>query len=100
MDLRNRVQQQGNFLTKSLLPDAPANVTASIPTATTVTLTWDAVGGASYRIYKDNVQVGTSDTNTYKVTGLTTATAYNFEVTAVINEVESLRSNKITVTTA
>ncbi|MFL0365381.1 fibronectin type III domain-containing protein [Pseudobacillus sp. 179-B 2D1 NHS] len=99
MDLKHLARQQGSFLIKKLLPNSPANLTAGTPTVTTVTLTWDAVSGASYRIYRNNTQIDTSETNSYKATGLTTATTYDFEVTAVVNGDESVRSNKVTVTT-
>jgi hypothetical protein len=65
--------------------DTPANVTAGDPTATAVTVTWDAVTDAdSYRVTTSPV------TSTYNVTeleadltGLTTATEYTISVVAV-----------------
>ncbi|WP_238942091.1 fibronectin type III domain-containing protein, partial [Bacillus sp. REN10] len=103
-DLRNRGKQQVNSLTKKLLPDAPAGLTAGTPTATSVSLSWEAVthesGISEYRIYQDGVQVGTSATSSYQVTGLTAETTYNFEVTTVSQGIESNKSVAVSVTTA
>ncbi|WP_233201346.1 fibronectin type III domain-containing protein [Sporosarcina sp. P13] len=80
-------------------PDAPDNLTASGETDTTVDLTWDAVSHAvGYHVYKDAVMIDTVNTNSYMVTGLTTAMPYEFHVTAFISG-ESEPSNVVEVTT-
>jgi len=62
---------------------APTGVTAT-PTATTATIGWTAVTGAtSYKIYNGTTLAGTVTSGTsYEATGLTAATAYNFTVVA------------------
>lgn len=94
---------------KSMDKTAPAAVTlsSSAKTATTVTLKWTAdtdsgSGIASYDVYNGATKV-TSITNgalTYQVTGLTTATAYNFTVKAVDGAGNSSTSNSLAVTTS
>ena len=67
-------------------PTAPSNLTASSITETTVDLTWSAstdnVGVTGYDIYNGNSKITTVASTTYKVTGLTAATAYSFSVKA------------------
>lgn len=85
-----------------LLPNAPANLTASNITATTVDLDFDAVEDASgYEVYQDGALVDTITTNNYTVTGLTTATDYDFYVVAINEQynTESGQSNVVMVTT-
>lgn len=95
--------KQASFLTKhQSRPNAPANLVAGTPTATTMPLTWSAVtgSGVTYRVYKNGVQVGVDMANTtYTVTGLTTATSYYFEVTAIVSGAESVKSNRVTKST-
>lgn len=67
-------------------PTAPANLTASNITNTSLNLTWDAstdnVGVASYEIFQDGVSIGTAASTTYFVSGLTQNTTYDFTVFA------------------
>lgn len=92
-------------LTHRLHPNAPTNLVASSTTATGTTLNWDVVVGAeSYNVYQDGEVIATPATNTYIVGDLTTATEYEFYVTAVDTteadaDVESNPSNTITVVT-
>jgi len=87
---------------------APKNLAASSITATSLTLTWDAVVGAtSYRVQKSSdAGVTWSDvttdptTNTKAVSGLVTATAYKFRVAAIISGVMGSFCNAISVTTS
>lgn len=94
-----------NQLIHRLHPNAPVNLTATGTTATATTLNWPVVTGAEkYNVYKDGVVVASPVTNTYNATGLTTATEYEFFVTAVdttVNDAdnESGPSNTVTVTT-
>ncbi|MBC7887489.1 MAG: fibronectin type III domain-containing protein [Ferruginibacter sp.] len=69
-------------------PTPPANVTASVITQTTLTLTWtpatDNVGVTAYDIYQNNIKINTANigTNSLNVTGLTASTQYSFYVVA------------------
>lgn len=70
------------------LPSAPANLTASNITQSTLTLTWDAstdnVGVAGYDVYRDGVKInGPIVTSTsYAVSGLSALVTYSFYVVA------------------
>ncbi|WP_438435261.1 fibronectin type III domain-containing protein [Gorillibacterium sp. sgz500922] len=84
-------------------PTAPAGLTA-IPSITTAALSWtastDNVGVAGYTICKNGVEVGTSTTTSYVVSGLTGRTAYTFTVKAFDDaNNRSGASNAVTVTT-
>lgn len=86
-------------------PTTPANLTYSNVTSTTVDLTWSAstdnLGVTGYYIYYDNKVIDTASTSTtYKVTGLTSGTAYTFTVLAHDTNTSSGSSNPVTVTTA
>ncbi len=83
-------------------PAAPSGVTGAITSATSVTITWPAVSGATgYNIYystSQNVSVSTGTkvggvTSPSTVTGLTTGTPYFFIVTATALGVESPASS-------
>jgi chitodextrinase len=68
-------------------PSAPTNLTSSLITATSFTLTWtaatDNVGVAEYVVYQDNAQVGSPVTATsLGVSGLTAGAAYSMTVKA------------------
>ena len=73
----------------TLRPKAPLNLVASNETATTVDLSWDAINimgdVQEYIIYQDGVEIArtTHPTTTYQATGLTSATTYVFEVSAI-----------------
>jgi chitodextrinase len=67
-------------------PTAPANVTASTRTGTSITLTWtasrDNVGVTGYGIYKGGTRVSTTAGTTGIVSGLTCGTNYTLGVEA------------------
>ncbi len=68
-------------------PTAPTGLAASSPTATTISLHWNAssdnVGVAGYRVYSGSTQVATTTTATSTtVTGLAPSTSYTFTVKA------------------
>lgn len=67
-------------------PTAPANLTSSSISQNSVSLRWtastDNKGVASYLIYKNAVNIGTTTATTYNVSGLTAATAYSFFIKA------------------
>ena len=89
-------------------PETPADtlelaapvVVADTVTATTVTLSWNAVDSAtSYNVYMDSVLVANVTDTVYTVDSLTAETTYSFFVTAVADTLESVASNVVTVTT-
>nr|BAM67140.1 chitinase [Paenibacillus sp. FPU-7] len=89
---------------EQLPPTAPANLTTTAKTDTTVDLKWDAstdnIGVVGYDIYQGTTKVGSASTLTYKVTGLTANTAYTFTVKARnAAGLISAPSNALTVTT-
>jgi chitodextrinase len=85
-------------------PSVPQNLSATAISDDQIDLTWDAstdnVAVAGYRIYRDNVLVATSPTNSYSNTGLDPATEYEYEVSAIDAESnESARSAPDSATT-
>ncbi|MEU6481536.1 glycosyl hydrolase family 18 protein [Streptomyces sp. NPDC047017] len=82
-------------------PAAPTGLRTGTVTSTGVALSWPAVSGATgYAVYRDGAKVQTVTGTTATVTGLTPATAYSFQVTAVNDAGESPRSAAVTATTA
>ena len=84
---------------------APANL-MSQPGNQTITLTWDAVTGASYyRVYRGSSRIADNITGTtYTDTGLTNGTSYSYQVSTVLNigscsscQVEGARSASLSV---
>ncbi len=67
-------------------PAAPASLSATNLKAGSLTLTWplalDNVGVTGYRIFRDNVVLGTISTLSYPQTGLTPETEYDYEIEA------------------
>lgn len=85
-------------------PTVPTNLVASNTKGTSTNLTWNAstdnedIDG--YIIYKDGTEIARTSTLTYKVTGLSKLTTYNFTVKAkdVYDNISAV-SNVATVTT-
>ncbi len=81
-------------------PSAPANPTGSV-TATSVTLNWEAVPGAtSYTVKRNGAVVYTGSANTFTDSSLSPATTYNYEIIAYNNGVPSNTTTTVTMTTA
>ncbi|MFE5189382.1 chitinase [Streptomyces sp. NPDC056628] len=81
-------------------PAPPAGLTAGSVTSSSVTLAWSAVPGATgYAVYRDGAKVRTVTGTSATVTGLSPATAYAFQVTALNEAGESARSATVTATT-
>jgi len=79
-------------------PSVPQNLSATAIWSDQIDLTWDAstdnVGVTGYNIYRDNLLVDTSPTNSYSDIGLDPGTEYDYEVSAVdAASNESARSN-------
>lgn len=69
-----------------LLPNAPQNLSFTA-TTDSVTVTWDAVDGAtSYDVYRSGNKIDNTTETTYVSSGLKTDTQYTFAIAAV-NEV-------------
>jgi len=63
---------------------APAGLTVTGTTTTSASLAWTAVSGAaSYNVYRDGAQVGSTTSTSYTAGGLTAGTGYRFTVAAV-----------------
>ncbi|MDD3920305.1 MAG: hypothetical protein PHO41_03930, partial [Eubacteriales bacterium] len=63
---------------------APANLSCDAKTIDSITMSWDAVSGASYyRFYKAGIYVGNVAGTSYTSTGLDPDTVYGFKVCAV-----------------
>jgi fibronectin type 3 domain-containing protein/NAD-dependent dihydropyrimidine dehydrogenase PreA subunit len=86
-------------------PSVPTGVTAAAASATSITVTWTAVEGASsYIIYGGTsssslAQIGTSSSATYTHTGLTGATIYYYTVASVNAGGTSAKSSTTSATT-
>jgi parallel beta-helix repeat protein len=85
-------------------PSQPQNLSEAGKTGTTVDLVWDAssdnVGVSFYRIYRDGVEVASESSTNHTAVGLTPATSYDFQVSAVdAAGNESILSAVLTVTT-
>ncbi len=69
-------------------PSAPLNLTASVITQSTLTLSWSAstdnVAVSGYDVYRNGVKINAANitATSYNVTGLTPSTQYNFYVVA------------------
>ncbi len=88
--------------TATPVPTVPVNVSASNATASTFSVSWGSVSGATaYKVYlngslkSDNI-AGTS----YTAEGLTPATAYSVTVSAVTSDGEQAQSDAVNITTS
>ncbi|WP_353945007.1 glycoside hydrolase family 18 protein [Streptomyces sp. HUAS MG91] len=84
-----------------VVPAAPTGVTTSSVTATSLALSWPAVSGAtSYAVYVNGTKSRTVNGTSTTLTGLTPATAYSLQVSALNDAGESSKSTAVTATTA
>ncbi|MFF7392207.1 chitinase [Streptomyces scabiei] len=82
------------------IPSAPSGVTVSGSTSSSVSLTWNAVPGATgYQVYRGGTRVQSVTGTSATVTGLAASTSYSFQVTATNAAGESARSATVTGTT-
>ncbi|MFI8500755.1 PHB depolymerase family esterase [Streptomyces sp. NPDC085524] len=82
-------------------PPAPTGLAATAATDTTVTLGWNAVGGAaSYAVYRDGARIATPDGSPFTDTGLGPGTGHSYAVAARDGAgVEGPRSSEVHATT-
>jgi uncharacterized membrane protein len=81
------------------VPGAPGGLSGT-STASSVTLSWNAVSGAtSYNVYRNGTKVGTPGGTSYTDGGLAASTTYSYQVSASNSAGEGAKSNTIQVTT-
>ncbi|ROQ66422.1 chitinase [Streptomyces sp. 840.1] len=84
-----------------VIPAAPAGLAVGATTASSVSLSWNAVSGATgYTVYKDGAKATTTTGNSATVTGLAANTAYQFTVSATNAAGESVKSATVSGRTA
>ncbi|MGV9920657.1 chitinase [Streptomyces cellulosae] len=82
------------------VPATPAGLTVSGTTASSVTLTWNAVSGATgYTVYRDGTRATAVTGTSATVTGLAASTSYSFQVAATNAAGESAKSAAVSVRT-
>jgi hypothetical protein len=84
------------------VPAAPAGLTATSVTASSVTLSWTAPSGAvsGYYVYENGSQVTSVTGTSATVTGLSASTSYTFVVSALNSAGEGPQSSQVQVTTS
>ncbi|WP_405762374.1 chitinase [Streptomyces sp. NBC_00045] len=82
------------------VPGAPAGAAVSGQSANGLTLSWNAVSGATgYYVHQDGVRVKTVSGSPAQITGLAAATSYSFQVSAYNAAGEGPKSAAVTGTT-
>ncbi|MEU7059994.1 glycoside hydrolase family 18 protein [Streptomyces sp. NPDC046197] len=82
------------------VPPAPGGLTVTGTASSSVSLSWNAVSGATgYNVYRNGTKVTTVTGTSATVTGLSASTSYSFEVTATNAAGESAKSAAVTGTT-
>ncbi|MEU9187874.1 glycoside hydrolase family 18 protein [Streptomyces sp. NPDC048484] len=83
-----------------VVPSAPAGLNVASTTASSVSLAWSPVSGASgYSVYRGGTKVSAVTGTSATVTGLAASTSYSFQVTATNTAGESAKSTAVTGTT-
>ncbi|WP_210585565.1 chitinase [Streptomyces sp. GESEQ-35] len=79
------------------IPGAPAGLSVSGTSSTSVSLAWNTVSGATgYTVYRDGAKVTAVTGTSATVTGLAASTSYSFQVTATNAAGESVKSTAVT----
>ncbi|MDR1220584.1 MAG: fibronectin type III domain-containing protein [Treponema sp.] len=88
-------------------PSAPTGVSATAQSSNSVSVSWNAVSGAtSYKVYRSGsssgtyTQVGSPSSASYTDTGLSSSTTYYYKVSAVNSAGESAQSSYASATTS
>ncbi|MER6486798.1 MULTISPECIES: chitinase [Streptomyces] len=82
------------------IPGAPAGAAVSGQSANGLTLSWNAVSGASgYHVYQDGARVQSVSATSAPISGLAPSTSYSFQVSAYNAAGEGPRSAAVTGTT-
>ncbi|KQW14303.1 glycoside hydrolase family 18 protein [Streptomyces sp. Root369] len=82
------------------VPAAPAGLAVSGTSSSSVSLSWNAVSGATgYHVYRNGTKITAVTGSSATVTGLAASTSYSFQVTAVNSAGESVKSGAVTGTT-
>ncbi|MGQ4725221.1 chitinase [Streptomyces sp. HNS054] len=82
------------------VPATPGGLTVSGTTASSVTLAWNTVSGATgYAVYRDGTRVTAVTGTSATVTGLAADTSYSFQVAATNAAGESAKSAAVSVRT-
>ncbi|MEU7472191.1 glycoside hydrolase family 18 protein [Streptomyces sp. NPDC044984] len=86
--------------TEPTVPGTPGGLSVSGTTASSVSLAWNAVSGATgYTIYRDGAKVTAVSGTSATVTGLAADTSYSFQVAAANAAGESPKSTAVTART-
>ncbi|NEB04554.1 glycoside hydrolase family 18 protein [Streptomyces sp. SID13726] len=82
------------------VPATPSGLAVSGTSSSSVSLSWNAVSGATgYNVYRAGTKVTAVTGTSATVTGLAASTSYSFQVTAANSAGESARSSAVTGTT-
>ncbi|MFF0090863.1 chitinase [Streptomyces canus] len=82
------------------VPAPPAGLAVSGTSSSSVSLSWNAVSGATgYNVYRNGTKITAVTGTSATVTGLAASTSYSFQVTAVNSAGESVKSGAVTGTT-
>lgn len=87
-----------------IIPSVPVGLSANAISSSQIDLLWststDNVAVSGYRVFRNNIQIGTSAVNSYQDTGLLPSTTYSYTIAAFdSNGNISAQSNSVSVTT-